>query len=134
MVTAESQAVARFVEAINGHGVGALAALMTEDHVFTDSGGEQVRGRQAMCDGWRSYFALVPDYWIKVEQTIVDGATVALFGWAGGTWAVDGRLHDENRWSVPAAWLAVVGDGLVAEWRVYADLKPLYDILERLQK
>jgi hypothetical protein len=28
-----------------------------------------------------------------------------------------------------AAWLAVVQKGLVKEWRVYADNKPVYDIL-----
>jgi len=30
---------------------------------------------------------------------------------------------------VPAAWLAVVKDGLVAEWRVYADNQPLRKLM-----
>jgi hypothetical protein len=30
-----------------------------------------------------------------------------------------------------AAWLAIVEDGLVKEWRVYADNKPVYDILAK---
>ena len=132
-MNANAEAVTRFVEAINGHDVDAIAGLMTEDHVFTDSGGQQERGREAMRSGWREYFALVPDYWITVEHTAADGPMVGLFGRAGGTWAVKGKLRVENRWSVPAAWLALVRDGLVAEWRVYADLKPLYDILARLQ-
>ena len=133
-MSGKGHTIARFVEAINRHDVDALAALMTEDHVFTDSGGEQMRGREAMRGGWSQYFALVPDYWITVEHTVVDGAMVGLFGRAGGTWAVAGKLRDENRWSVPAAWYGVVRSGLVVEWRVYADLKPLYDILERLKK
>jgi hypothetical protein len=32
---------------------------------------------------------------------------------------------------VTAASLAVVSNGLVKEWRVYADNKPVYDILAR---
>jgi hypothetical protein len=27
----------------------------------------------------------------------------------------------ENHWNAPAAWRAVVRDGLIAEWQVYAD-------------
>jgi hypothetical protein len=32
---------------------------------------------------------------------------------------------------VPAAWKAVVADGLVVEWRVFADNKAVYEILGR---
>jgi hypothetical protein len=34
-------------------------------------------------------------------------------------------LVKENRWETPAAWRAVVVDGLVAEWRVYTDNEPM---------
>jgi hypothetical protein len=35
--------------------------------------------------------------------------------------AVKGELPKENHTSVPATWRAVVRDGLIAEWQVYAD-------------
>jgi hypothetical protein len=37
----------------------------------------------------------------------------------------------DNKWRTPAPWLAVVENGLVKEWRVYADNKPVYDILAK---
>jgi hypothetical protein len=43
-------------------------------------------------------------------------------------------LRDENRWRIPAAWRAIVHDGLVQEFRVYADNKPVYDILAKAAK
>jgi hypothetical protein len=45
--------------------------------------------------------------------------------------AADGKLLPENRWRASAAWLAVVEEGRVKQWRVYADNKPAYDILAR---
>ena len=53
-----------------------------------------------------------------------NGKQVAVFGAAGGTIA-------GTKWRTPAAWLAVVQDDLVKEWRVYADNKPVYDILAK---
>jgi len=76
---------------------------------------------------------------------------VALFGWAKGTASsqfrpipnvanperytnsdepirVRGRIiaSPKRTWRVPGAWLAVVRDGQVAEWRTYCDLEPIF--------
>jgi hypothetical protein len=56
---------------------------------------------------------------------------VAVFGAAGGTIAAEGKLPPENQWRTSAAWLAVVENGLVKGWRVYADNKPVYDIIAK---
>lgn len=74
--------------------------------------------------GWRSYYALCPDYWVGEDEIFQNGVKVAIFGEAGGTIVA-------RRWSTPAAWLAVVENGLIKEWRVYADNKPVYDILAK---
>jgi hypothetical protein len=58
-----------------------------------------------------------------------NGHLVAVFGAAGGTIAKNGELPPENKWRITAAWLAVVENGLVKEWRVYADNKPVYEIM-----
>jgi ketosteroid isomerase-like protein len=104
---------------------------MSDDHLFVDSLGGVVRGREAMRAAWQGYFAFSPDYWVKRELILADDRNVAAFGVAGGTIAVDGRLAVEHRWQTPAAWLAVVEAGVVKEWRVYADNKPVYDILSK---
>jgi hypothetical protein len=59
---------------------------------------------------------------------------VAIFGAAGGTISANGKALAENKWRTPAGWLAVVENGLVREWRaVYADNKPVYDIIATLK-
>jgi len=123
--------VLHFLERINQHDADKLADLMTEDHVFIDSLGNAVNGRENMRQGWRGYYAFCPDYWVSHEEIFSDGNRVAIFGAAGGTIAALGKMLAENKWRTPAAWLAVVKTGLVQEWRVYADNKPVYDIMAK---
>jgi ketosteroid isomerase-like protein len=120
--------VLHFLDCINQRDVAKLAGLMSEDHVFTDSLGQSIRGREKMRAGWQSYYTFCPDYWVSHEEIFQQGNLVAVFGSAGGTIAAHGKLPPENKWQTPAAWLAAVEKGLVKEWRVYADNKPVYDI------
>ena len=117
-----TDAVRAFVNAINHQSADEIAEFMTEDHVFTDSLGTAVRGRDRMRAGWASYFQMVPDYTITIEVTFSDGAVVILLGMARGTYV-------GKTWSTPAAWRAKVHDDRVAEWRVYADNEPLRQLM-----
>ncbi len=130
MTTVNPEAVARaFVDAINRRNADELAALMTEDHVFIDSLGTRVTGRQQMKAGWAGYFSIVPDYSITVEETLSSGPVVVMLGTAQGTYSTGGALKPENRWRTPAAWRALVAGSLVAEWRVYADNEPIRQVI-----
>jgi ketosteroid isomerase-like protein len=120
-----TQTAQRFVAHINSHDVDAIAALLTPDHRFIDSLGGEARGREVLRHGWREYFRLVPDYRIEVDRAVVDGPHVVLLGVARGTYSVAGALQAENAWSTPAALRALIHDGLIAEWQVYADNEPL---------
>lgn len=123
-----------FVDRINRRDVDLLCELMTEDHRFVDSDGTvAVTDRESMREGWRGYYAMVPDYRIDIEETIGSGDVVVLLGIASGTYTADGELHPENRWETPAAWKAVVRDDRVAEWRVWADLEPIRAVMRRLE-
>lgn len=112
----------RWLAAINRHDVVAITALMAPDHVFVDSLGNRVNGARSMQAGWRSYFEMCPDYWIRVDHAMCEGDTILAAGGAGGT--IDGES-----WRIPAAWKAVVRDDNVVEWQVFADNKPVYEIL-----
>jgi uncharacterized protein (TIGR02246 family) len=116
----------QWLAAINGHDVPAMAALMAADFLFVNSLGNRVNGAKSMEAGWRGYFDMCPDYWIRADQVMVDGDTLLAVGEAGGT--IDGES-----WRIPAAWRAVIRDGAVGEWRVFADNKPVYEILQRRQ-
>jgi uncharacterized protein (TIGR02246 family) len=117
-----TETVLEFLNRINQRDIDKLAELMTEDHVFVDALGNRVTGREKMRGGWRAYYTMCPDYWISHEEIFGNGPTVAIFGAAGGT--ISGK-----KWQTPAAWLALVEKGQIKEWRVYADNKPVYDIL-----
>jgi hypothetical protein len=112
----------KFVAAINGHDVAALITLMTPDHLFVDSLGNRVQGAARMQAGWRGYFAMCPDYWIQIDNLFSELGTVLAAGEAGGT-------IDKVSWRTPAAWKALVRDGMLLEWQVFADNKPVYEIL-----
>ena len=113
-----------FTEAIYAHDVGAITALPAEDHLFVDSLGNRVHDARRMQTGWKAYFAMCPDYWINTDQVIADGETVLASGAAGGT--INGI-----EWSTPAAWTAILRDGKVVEWRVFADSKRVYEMLAK---
>lgn len=123
-----------FVARISRHDVASLMGLMTPDHRLIDPGGAVVSGLERLRTAWQSYFDMIPDYWITVEETLAHDDTVMLVGRAGGTYAPDGRLLPAHRWQVPAAWRAVVRDGRVAEWQVYADNEPLRIIMAGEQR
>jgi ketosteroid isomerase-like protein len=128
------ETVLAFLDAINSDDADKVTEWITEDHVFIDALGNSLQGREKMRAGFRAYYAMCPDYRISHEDIFHNGDTVALFGRAGGTIRVNGELLPENTWQIPAAWRAVVRDGLIREWRVYADNKPVYDILAKSAK
>jgi ketosteroid isomerase-like protein len=118
-----------FIDQINAHDVSSLARLMTDDFLFVDGLGQEIRGSRQVERGWRAYFAWFPDYSIHVDHTFSHGPIAGLFGFAQGTYAVQGQLFRENHWRIPAAWKALVRDGRIAEWHVYADNEPVWKIM-----
>jgi ketosteroid isomerase-like protein len=114
----------QWLTAINGHDVPGLVALMAVDFAFVDSLANRVVGAERMEGGWRGYFAMCPDYWVRADHAMMEGETLLIAGEAGGT--IDG-----GSWRTPAAWKAVFRNGRIAEWHVFADNKPVYEILAR---
>ena len=131
-MSADAIAVVRtFIAAVNRRSVGDLSALMADDHTFVDSQGRALAGREQMMSAWRAYFAMFPDYEIRVDSILADGDRVAIFGEAVGTFKGKRGLVPENRIVMPAAWNARVRDGRVAFWQVYADWTEGMKIIER---
>jgi limonene-1,2-epoxide hydrolase len=128
-VNTSAEVALSFVSAINRQDVEELASLMAADHVFIDSGGSAIHGREKMREAWAQYFQMFPDYAVEVRRTFESGASVGLFGAARGTYAPDGKLDASRRWEVPAAWEAEVRGGEIALWRVFADLEPVLRIV-----
>ena len=125
--------VRRFIERINAHDVDGIVAMLAPDHRFVDSLGNVFEGREALRTGWAGYLRMVPDYAIEPERVMEDGDAVLLVGHARGTWTHDGQLRADDAWRTPAAWMARVHRGLVAEWHVYADNEPIRQRMRQRQ-
>ena len=124
-----ARAALKFVNEINRHDLESLLSMLSDDHLFVDGLGQELRGRERLREAWRVYFEMFPDYHLAVKEWFQNGRVVAMFGTASGTLAVGADLPAENRWRVPAAWRAVVRDHLIVHWQVYADVEPVRKLL-----
>jgi len=121
--------IMQFIDAINKHDIEALVSLMPEDHTFIDAHGNEMTGKDTMKKGWIGYFSWFPDYKIEITDIFEKANEAALFGFAGGTYK--GINPETNYCRVPAAWKAVIENGKVKLWQVYADTKIPLDIIEK---
>jgi hypothetical protein len=121
------QTILAFIDRINAHDADGLGALMSDDHTFIDAHGNQVNGREKMIPGWHGYFGWFPDYFIEITDVFEEGAQLALFGFAGGSF----HGQPTESWRLPAAWKASVKDSRVTLWQVFADTKIPFEIIER---
>jgi ketosteroid isomerase-like protein len=88
MQTAEGIAtLQKFVAEINAHHPKGIVALCTADHVFIDSLGSRLSGRDRLEQAWAGYFSLFPDYSIEVEAVASQNTVVLACGFASATHA-----------------------------------------------
>jgi ketosteroid isomerase-like protein len=118
------ETVLAFIRSINARDARGLGELMSDDHRFIDALGNEVVGKEKMVPGWRGYFEWFPDYWIEVNEVLAGEAsageqTFAMFGFAGGSF----KGNSDASWRIPAAWKAIVKDGRISLWQVFADTK-----------
>ena len=112
-------------------GAGRIVGLLSADYEFVNSSGDRFhQGQQFFRDEWASQFAKHPDFRIRVGKVIADEGGVALFGYSEGTYAPDGNLRPENKWSVPAAFLVMARDGKVTYFESFSDASMVYDLIQ----
>ena len=118
--------VRRFIERINDHDVVRIIDMCTTEHRFVDSLGQILSGREQLRRAWSGYLELFPDYRIEAETLISAGGSVLVAGHASAT----AKLRSSQApWRIPAAWRAEVEADLVDLWQVYADNKPVYELI-----
>ena len=125
--TVMNEAIQAFIDSINAHDVESLAKVMSDDHLFIDPHGNEMRGRETMTAGWRGYFEWFPDYYIEISEVFQNAESFAMLGFAGGSF----KGNADAKWRLPAAWKASVRDGRIALWQVFADTKIPFEMIER---
>lgn len=119
------EVVLNFEQLINSRNPAAMVGLLTADSALVDSLGACLHGLEKLRNAWEGYFKMVPDNTVSHEAIFNQGDTVAVFGSAQGTFSQDGEIRKESYWKTPAAWRAVVKDGKIALWQVFADNEPI---------
>jgi ketosteroid isomerase-like protein len=125
--------VLRFEELINSRRAEEVCSLLTPDSVLIDSMGNRTEGASKLLSAWTGYFKMVPDYTISHSEILASGELVAVFGSAKGTFTKDGNLRKEDYWETPAAWRAIVNNGKIALWQVFADNEPIRAIMRKYE-
>jgi ketosteroid isomerase-like protein len=109
----EPAAVAvRFNDGINGQDLDALAALMTDDHTFVDSGGGAIAGKDDCLAAWRGFFAAFPDYRNVFAGITAHGDLVTIVGHS---------VCSAPELAGPAIWTVTTSGTRVSRWQVHDD-------------
>ncbi|UCE18457.1 MAG: nuclear transport factor 2 family protein [Gemmatimonadota bacterium] len=128
----EIEITLNFIDAINTHNMGKLTDLMTDDHIFVDTLGRRLRGKEKIHEEWQKFLDVFPDYMVSVTDMIQRGDVIGIFGRASGTYTLKGKPVSDGHWEIPAAWKAIVKDGRIALWQIIADFEPVRQIKARL--
>ena len=127
----KTKVVFDFADAISHADVDKIYSLMADDHLFIDSQGNKLKGKEKMKKAWSEYFGLFPDYKIEIDEVFEKDSSICIIGHASGTYKNIHDKNDSNHWRIPAAWKAVIKDNRVKHWQVYADNLVVMDILNR---
>jgi ketosteroid isomerase-like protein len=106
------QTVLRFNDCINSRDLAGLVDLLSDDHLFIDSVGREVRGIGAVKKAWEGFFSAFPDYRNEFSSLSSEGQDVVI---VGHSTCSHPALHG------PGIWTALVREGRVAEWRIRDD-------------
>jgi len=121
-----------FIESINNANIDGIYNLMTSDHVFIDSQGNQIIANENMKKAWIGYFDLFPDYKIEITDTLQNDSILVMLGYASGTYNTNKKSSDTNNyWRVPASWKTIVVDEKIKFWQVYADNSVVIDLVNK---
>ncbi len=120
------EVVLNFIETINSGDIENICSLMSPDHVFIDSVGQEHKGLQLMKSGWSAYFESFPDYKIEISEIFEHDNEFVLLGLASASF----KGEKVRCWSIPAAWKAIIENDKVLCWQVFADTKVQFDAIK----
>jgi len=127
----EKETVLQYIEAINAAEIDKIVDLMSEDHIFIDSGDGKYQGKDLMKQGWIGYYTIFPDYRIDIIDITENDSIIGIFGYASGTYKGIKDATNSNFFRIPASWKAVVEDGKIKHWQVYCESKIPEQIVEK---
>ncbi len=110
--------------AIDAKDAGRFAALLHEDATFQFGNAPAVRGRDAIAESVRGFFASIAAVEHSISEVWQPSGTLICHGHVTYT------RHSGSVLSVPFANILSIDGGCVREYRIYADISALYEDLE----
>ena len=83
MKSRAADVVMSFNECISRRDLGGLSNLMTDDHVFIDSGDNTIAGKERCVEAWRAFFATFPDYRNHFVRVLSAASEAVILGRSG---------------------------------------------------
>ena len=83
MKSRAADVVMSFNECISRRDLGGLSNLMTDDHVFINSGNNTIAGKERCVEAWRAFFANFPDYRNHFVRVLSASSEAVILGRSG---------------------------------------------------
>lgn len=106
--------------AIDSQDGAAFVDYLADDAVFRFGSAPAVRGRAAIRAAVEGFFGTIAGLAHSIDKTIGDGNTLVCEG------EVTYTRHDGSTIAIPFANMFEYRDGLIAEYKIYIDIGPLY--------
>lgn len=115
-ISKDLQILLEFVDMINTNDSTALKTLMSDDHIFIDLSGDEVRGKDLMQNAWEGYMTAFPEYHIYIEKLYEMDDKFVFIGTTTGSHL--GLNDEEEFFNQSALWIAKIHRGLVSLWQI----------------
>lgn len=106
--------------AIDSQNGAAFVEYLTDDAVFCFGSAPAVRGRAAVQEAVDGFFGSIAGLSHAIHKTLQDGDTLVCEG------EVTYTRHDGSTITIPFANVFEYEGGLIAQYKIYIDISPLY--------
>ena len=106
--------------AVDGRDLERFGRFLTDDAVFRFGSAPPVSGRSAICEAVGGFYATIAALRHKIINTLAAGKVLVCEG------EVTYTRHDDSTITLPFTNVFELEDGLVAKYRIYIDIAPLY--------
>lgn len=118
--SAETRPLAGLFKAIDARDPDAFVAYLTEDARFRFGSAPEVTGREAIAEAVGGFFASIAGLEHSVDLFMEEGSTIVCEG------SVRYTRHDGSEITLPFADVFDMQDELIANYKIYMDIAPLY--------
>ena len=106
--------------AIDAQDGAAFVSYLTDDAVFRFGSAPPVQGREAVQEAVEGFFASIAGLSHSIDRTLAEGETLFLEG------EVTYTRHDGSQIAIPFVDVFEYDGELIAEYKIYIDISPLY--------